>query len=148
MSKKFNASSIVILIAALCSLAAGILFQSVDGVFGQMKYNYYNPVIAYGLMGTVVVAVVLMVCKLHGLAALVTTAAPFLSLCAFFIGFGKRAAYWHVVDVFMKIDEPNGFDQNYLIFVGLMAAAFIIGEIAIYLRKPGQPKKEKAAKKA
>lgn len=145
MSKKFNFSSIVILIAALCSLAAGILFQSVDGVFGQMKYNYYNPVIAWGLMGTVVVAVVLMVCKLHGLASLVVTAAPFLSLCAFFIGFGKRAAYWHVVDVFMKIDEPNGFDQNYLIFVGLMAAAFIIGEIAVYLRKPGQPKKVKKA---
>lgn len=145
MSKKFNFSSIVILIAALCSLAAGILFQSVDGVFGQMKYNYYNPVIAWGLMGTVVVAVVLMVCRLHGLASLVVTAAPFLSLCAFFIGFGKRAAYWHVVDVFMKIDEPNGFDQNYLIFVGLMAAAFIIGEIAVYLRKPGQPKKVKKA---
>ena len=56
------------------------------------------------------------------------------------IGFGKRAAYWHVVDVFMKIDEPKGFDQNYLIFVGLMAVAFIIGEVAIYLRKPGQQK--------
>lgn len=140
MSKKFNASSVMILIAALCSLAAGILFQSVGGVFGLMKYNYYNPVIAWGLMGTVVVAVVLMVLKLHGLASLVVTAVPGLSLCAFFIGFGKRAAYWHVVDVFMKIDEPQGFDQNYLIFVGLMAAAFILGEIAIYLRKPGQAK--------
>ena len=140
MSKKFNASSVVILIAALCSLAAGILFQSVGGVFGLMKYNYYNPVIAWGLMGTVVVAVVLMVLKLHGLASLVVTAVPGLSLCAFFIGFGKRAAYWHVVDVFMKIDEPQGFDQNYLIFVGLMAAAFILGEVAIYLRKPGQVK--------
>lgn len=140
MSKKFNASSVMILIAALCSLAAGILFQSVGGVFGLMKYNYYNPVIAWGLMGTVVVAVVLMVLKLHGLASLVVTAVPGLSLCAFFIGFGKRAAYWHVVDVFMKIDEPQGFDQNYLIFVGLMAAAFILGEVAIYLRKPGQAK--------
>lgn len=140
MSKKFNASSVMILIAALCSLAAGILFQSVGGVFGLMKYNYYNPVIAWGLMGTVVVAVVLMVCKLHGLASLVVTAAPGLALCAFFIGFGKRAAYWHVVDVFMKIDEPQGFDQNYLIFVALMVVAFIIGEIAIYLRKPGQVK--------
>lgn len=140
MSKKFNASSVVILIAALCSLAAGILFQSVGGVFGLMKYNYYNPVIAWGLMGTIVVAVVLMACKLHGLASVVVTAVPGLALCAFFIGFGKRAAYWHVVDVFMKIDEPQGFDQNYLIFVGLMVVAFIIGEIAIYLRKPGQAK--------
>ena len=140
MSKKFNASSIVILIAALCSCAAGILFQSVGGVFGLMKYNYYNPVIAWSLMGCVAVCIVLMLCKLHGLASVVATAVPGLSLCAFFIGFGKRAAYWHVVDVFMKIDEPQGFDQNYLIFVGLMAVAFILGEVAIYLRKPGQPK--------
>ena len=140
MSKKFNASSIVILIAALCSCAAGVVFQSVGGVFGLMKYNYYNPVIAIALMGCVVAAVALMLCKLHGLASLIVTAVPGLSLCAFFIGFGKRAAYWHVVDVFMKIDEPMGFDQNYLIFVGLMVAAFLVGEISIYLRKPGQPK--------
>ena len=140
MSKKFNFSSIVILIAALCSCAAGILFQSVDGYFGQMHYNYYNPVIAWSLMGVVAVAVVLMLCKLHGLASLAVTAVPGLSLCAFFMGFGKRAAYWHIVDVFMKIDEPKGFDPNYLAFVGLMAAAFILGEVAIYLRKPGQVK--------
>ena len=140
MSKKFNFSSFVILVAALCSCAAGVVFQSVGGVFGLMKYNYYNPVIAIALMGCVVAAVALMLCKLHGLASLIVTAVPGLSLCAFFIGFGKRAAYWHVVDVFMKIDEPMGFDQNYLIFVGLMVAAFLIGEISIYLRKPGQPK--------
>ena len=115
MSKKFNASSIVILIAALCSCAAGVVFQSVGGVFGLMKYNYYNPVIAWGLMGTVVVAVVLMVCKLHGLASLAVTAVPGLAFCAFFIGFGKRAAYWHVADVFMQIDEQV-FDPNYLWF--------------------------------
>ena len=139
MSKKFNASSIVILIAALCSCAAGVLFQSLGGVFGQMKYNYYNPVIAWGLMGVVAVAVVLMLCKLHGLASLAVTAVPGLAFCAFFIGFGKRAAYWHVADVFMGIDE-SAFDPNYLAFCGLMIAAFIIGEVAIYLRKPGQKK--------
>lgn len=140
MSKKFNFSSIVTLIAGLCSCAAGILFQSVDGYFGQMHYNYYNPYIAWGLTCVVVLAAVLMVCKLHGLAALAVTAVPGLSLVAFFMGFGKRAAYWHIVDVFMKIDEPKGFDPNYLAFVGLMAAAFVIGEVAIYLRKPGQAK--------
>ena len=43
----------------------------------------------------------------------------------------------------MKIDE-QAFDPNYLLFCGLMVAAFIIGEVAIYLRKPGQPKKAKA----
>ena len=139
MSKKFNASSIVILIAALCSCAAGVLFQSLGGVFGQMKYNYYNPVIAWGLMGVVAVAVVMMLCKLHGLASLAVTAVPGLAFCAFFIGFGKRAAYWHVADVFMGIDE-SAFDPNYLAFCGLMIAAFIIGEVAIYLRKPGQKK--------
>ena len=140
MSKKFNASSIVILLSGLLSCAAGVLFQSRNGVFGQMLYNYYNPFIAWGLMGVVAVAVVLMLCKLHGLAALAVTAVPGLAFCAFFIGFGKRAAYWHIADVFMKIDEPNGFDPNYLAFCGLMIAAFIIGEVAIYLRKPGQQK--------
>lgn len=144
MSKKFNSSSIVILLAALCSCAAGVVFQSVGGVFGLMQYNYYNPVIAWALMGCVAVCIVLMLCKLHGLAAVAATAVPGLSLCAFFIGFGKRAAYWHIVDVFMKIDEPKGFDRNYLIFVGLMVVAFILGEVAIYLRKPGQPKKARA----
>jgi hypothetical protein len=87
-----------------------------------------------------VVAALLIICKLPGLASLVTTVVPGLSFCVFFIGFGKRAAYWHIADVFMKIDEPNGFDPNYLAFCGLMIAAFIIGEVAIYLRKPGQQK--------
>lgn len=140
MSKNFNFSSVVILLSGLLSCAAGVLFQSVGGVFGLMQYNYYNPVIAWGLMGVVVLAAVLMLCKLHGLASLAVTAVPGLAFCAFFIGFGKRAAYWHIADVFMKIDEPNGFDPNYLAFCGLMIAAFIIGEVAIYLRKPGQAK--------
>ena len=139
MSKKFNFSSIVILLSGLLSCAAGVLFQMVDGRFGRMNYDYYNPVIAWGLMGAVVLAVVLMLCKLHGLASVAVTAVPGLAFCAFFIGFGKRAAYWHVADVFMKIDE-QAFDTNYLIFCGLMIAAFIVGEVAIYLRKPGQAK--------
>lgn len=139
MSKKFNFSSIVILLSGLLSCAAGVLFQMVNGRFGAMNYDYYNPFIAWGLMGCVVVAVVLMLCKLHGLASAVVTAVPGVAFCAFFIGFGKRAAYWHVADVFMKIDE-QAFDPNYLAFCGLMIAAFIVGEIAIYLRKPGQEK--------
>ena len=139
MSKKFNFSSAVILLSGLLSCGAGVLFQVLGGRFGQMNYDYYNPYIAWGLMGVVVVAVVLMLCKLHGLASLAVTAAPGLAFCAFFIGFGKRAAYWHVADVFMKIDE-QAFDTNYLIFCGLMIAAFIVGDVAIYLRKPGQAK--------
>ena len=140
MSKKFNFSSIVILLSGLLSCAAGALFQKLDGRFGLMNYDYYNPYIAYGLMGVVIVAILLMLLKLHGLASLAVTTVPGLAFCAFFIGFDKRAAYWHVADVFMKIDEPLGFDQNYLIFCGLMIAAFLVGEIAIYLRKPGQAK--------
>ena len=141
MSKKFNASSIVILLSGLLSCAAGALFQARNGRFGLlMNYDYYNPFIAYGLLAVVAVALVLMLCKLHGLASLAVTAVPGLAFCAFFIGFGKRAAYWHIADVFMKIDEPNGFDPYYLAFCGLMIAAFIIGEIAVYLRKPGQQK--------
>lgn len=139
MSKKFNASSIVILIAGLLSCAAGVLFQVVNGRFGAMNYDYYNPVIAWGLMACVVVALLLMLCNLHGLASTVVTAVPGLAFCAFFIGFGKRAAYWHVADVFMGIDE-SAFDPKYLAFCALLIIAFIVGEVAIYLRKPGQTK--------
>lgn len=139
MSKKFNFSSIMILLSGLLSCAAGVLFQMVGGRFGQMNYDYYNPFIAWGLMLVVAVALVLMLCKLHGLASLAVTAVPGVAFCAFFIGFGKRAAYWHVADVFMQIDE-QAFDPNYLLFCGLMIAAFIVGEIAVYLRKPGQAK--------
>ena len=139
MSKKFNFSSIVILLSGLLSCAAGALFQKLNGRFGLMNYDYYNPYIAYGLMGVVIVAILLMLLKLHGLASLAVTAVPGLAFCAFFIGFDKRAAYWHVADVFMGIDE-SAFDPKYLAFCGLMLAAFIIGEVAIYLRKPGQPK--------
>ena len=139
MSKKFNFSSIVILLSGLLSCAAGALFQKLNGRFGLMNYDYYNPYIAYGLMGVVIVAVLLMLLKLHGLASLAVTTVPGLAFCAFFIGFDKRAAYWHVADVFMGIDE-SAFDPKYLAFCGLMLAAFIIGEVAIYLRKPGQAK--------
>ncbi|MBE5809975.1 MAG: hypothetical protein E7318_03465 [Clostridiales bacterium] len=139
MSKKFNFSSIVILLSGLLSCAAGVLFQKVNGRFGTMNYDYYNPYIAYGLMAVAAVALVLMLCKLHGLASLAVTAVPGFAFCAFFIGFGKRAAYWHVADVFMQIDE-QAFDPNYLWFCGLMVAAFLVGEIAVYLRKPGQAK--------
>ena len=55
MSKKFNFSSIVILLSGLLSCAAGVLFQKLNGRFGLMNYDYYNPYIAYGLMGVVMI---------------------------------------------------------------------------------------------
>lgn len=45
MSKKFNFSSIVILLSGLLSCAAGVLFQSVNGRFGQMNYEDRKSVV-------------------------------------------------------------------------------------------------------
>ncbi len=140
MKKFTHPSAIVTILSALLSLAGGIVFQVVNGTFGLMKYNYYNPIIVGILCGGIVAALVLMLCKLPGLASLVTTAVPGVALCMFF-ALGARPAYWHIVDVFMVIDEPQGFDPMYLTFCGLLVAAFIVGEIAIYLRKPGQAPK-------
>ena len=40
-----------------------------------------------------------------------------------------------MVDVFIGIDEKHGFDPRFITFVALIAAAFVIGEVAIYVRK-------------
>jgi hypothetical protein len=40
-----------------------------------------------------------------------------------------------VVDVFVGIDEKHGFDPRFITFCALAAAAFLIGEIAVYVRK-------------
>jgi len=129
-------SAIVTLVAALLSLSAGVLFQMVGGIFGAMKYNYYNPLIVGLLIGGLVLTVLLLLCKLPGLASFVATAVPGVSLCLFF-ALGDRPPYWHIVDVFMGIDE-KAFDPFFLTFCILLVVAFILGEVAIYLRK--QPK--------
>lgn len=131
-------SAIVTILAALLSLSAGVLFQMIGGIIGAMKYNYYNPIIVGLLIGGLFVTVLLLLCKLPGLASFVATTVPGVSLCLFF-AMGDRPPYWHIVDVFMGIDE-KAFDPNFLIFCILLVLAFLLGEIAIYMRKPGQVK--------
>ena len=82
------------------------------------------------LIGGAALAVILVLFRKYGLASAVITAAPGIALC-FFI----HKCYWYVVDVIVGIDEKHGFDPKFFTFVGLLAAAFLIGEIAIYTRK-------------
>lgn len=119
------------LVAALLSAAAGIYLQVQGGVFGAMKRQCYDPIVVGLLIGALVVAVVLIAIKKYGLAAAAVTAMSGVALCKFAT---VHDAYWYVADVFIAIDE-KGFDQKFLIFAGLVVAAFVIGEIAIYTRK-------------
>ncbi len=119
------------IVAALLSAAAGIYLQVQGGVFGAMKRQCYDPVVVGLLIGALVVAVVLIAIKKYGLAAAAVTALSGVALCKFAT---VHDAYWYVADVFIAIDE-KGFDQNFLVFAGLVVAAFVIGEIAIYTRK-------------
>ena len=139
MEKGFKTNlrqGIIAIISAALSLISAILFQCVNGTFGLMRYNYYSPVIV-AILGVGAVATILFTfIKMHGLASCAATVAPGIALVLFFT-LGQRPAYWHIVDVFMKIDEPNGFDPCYLLFCGMLIVAFILGEIAIYKRKPG-----------
>lgn len=124
----------VSLSASMFSVAAAVVFQVVNGTFGKMNYNYYNPIIVWLLLGSLAVVAILMCCRLRGLASFVATATPGVALCLFF-ALGKHPPYWHVVDVFMKIDEPMGFDPHFVLFCALLLVAFIVGEIAIFVPK-------------
>ena len=77
--------------------------------------------------------VILLLCKLPGLASFFAATAPGLAIAAFFIGMnGARGAYWHFAD---QGYEEKGLDPMYMTFLLLMVAAFILGEIAVYTRK-------------
>lgn len=119
------------LVAALLSAAAGIYLQVEGGVFGAMNRQCYDPIVVGLLVGALVVSIVLVAIKKYGLAAAAVTAMSGIALCKFAT---VHDAYWYVADVFIAIDE-KGFDPHFLIFAGLVVAAFVVGEIAIYTRK-------------
>ncbi len=123
----------VILAAALAALAAGIYFLSIHGTFGlDSTHNgdCYDPLITWLLIGGSLIAVGFTVLKRYGLASAVTAIVPGTALCLF-----VHKCYWYVVDVFVGIDEKHGFDPRFITFAVLILAAFVIGEVAIYVKK-------------
>ena len=133
MSNKKAFGYIVLLLAAVLALAAGIYFLAIHGTFGlDSTHNgvCYDPLITGLLIGGAVVAVALTLLKKYGLASAVAVAAPGVALCLF-----VHKCYWYVVDVFVGIDEKHGFDPRFIIFAALIGLAFIVGEVAIYARK-------------
>ncbi len=123
----------VLLLAAVLAVAAGVYFLIIHGTFGlDSTHNgdCYDPIITALLIGGAALAVILALMKKYGLASAVTAIAPGVAICLF-----VHKCYWYVVDVFIGIDEKHGFDPRFITFVALIAAAFVIGEAAIYVRK-------------
>ena len=123
----------VILAAALAALAAGIYFLSIHGTFGldsTHSGDCSDPLITWLLIGGSLIAVGFTVLKRYGLASAVTAIVPGAALCLFI-----HKCYWYVVDVFVGIDEKHGFDPRFITFAVLILAAFVIGEVAIYVKK-------------
>ena len=111
----------VLLFAAILSLAAGLYFYSIHGTFGlDSTHNgvCYDPIVLGLLIGGAIAVVVLILLKKYGLASAVAAAAPGVAIC-FFV----HKCYWYVVD------------PRFITFCALAAAAFLIGEIAVYVRK-------------
>ena len=133
MSNKKAFGYIVLLLAAVLALAAGIYFLAIHGTFGlDSTHNgvCYDPLITGLLIGGAVVAAALALLKKYGLASAVAAAAPGVALCLF-----VHKCYWYVVDVFVGIDEKHGFDPRFIIFAALIGLAFVVGEVAVYTRK-------------
>ena len=123
----------ILLLAAVAALAAGVYFLVIHGTFGlDSTHNgdCFDPLIVGLLIGGAAVAVILTLMKKYGLASAVAAIAPGAALCLFI-----HKCYWYVVDVFIGIDEKHGFDPRFITFTVLIAAAFVIGEVAIYTRK-------------
>lgn len=124
----------VVIAAAILCLAAGIYFKVIDGTFGLRDTHNGKcfDALTFGLLiGGPVVSAVLLAIRQYGLASFAVTAASGVSIALF-----VHKCYWYVTDVFVGIDEPKGqFDPKFMIFVGLMAAAFLVGEISVYLKK-------------
>ena len=123
----------VLLLAAVLAVAAGVYFLIIHGTFGlDSTHNgdCFDPIIVGLLIGGAAVTVILALIKKYGLASAVAAIAPGAALCVF-----VHKCYWYVVDVFMGIDEKHGFDPRFITFAALIAAAFVIGEIAVYVRK-------------
>ena len=132
-SSKKSIGFYIVLLAAVAALAAGIYFLAIHGTFGldsTHNGNCYDPLITWLLIGGALIAGGLAVLNRFGLAAAVTAIVPGVAICLFI-----HKCYWYVVDVFQRIDEKHGFDPRFIIFVALIAAAFVIGEVAIYVRK-------------
>ena len=123
----------ILLLAAVLAVAAGVYFLIIHGTFGlDSTHNgdCYDPIITALLIGGAALAVILALMKKYGLASAVVAIAPGAAICLF-----VHKCYWYVVDVFIGIDEKHGFDPRFITFVALIAAAFVIGEVAIYVRK-------------
>ena len=119
----------VTILSAILSLAAGVFYQMIGGTFGATRRVCYSP-IAFGLLiGAIVVVIALTALKRYGLASAAAAAMPGAAILLF-----VHKCYWYVSDVFVAIDE-KGFDNNFILFVSLAVAAFLVGEIAIYSRK-------------
>ena len=123
----------ILLLAAVLALTAGVYFLVIHGTFGldsTHNGNCYDPLIVGLLIGGALIAAGLVFLKKYGLASAVAAIAPGVAICLF-----VHKCYWYVVDVFMGIDEKHGFDPKFITFIALIAAAFVIGEVAIYMKK-------------
>lgn len=130
IKKKFG--FYVVIVAAILCLAAGAYYEYVHGYFGLAQSSHkdnYEAIVMWLLVGGAAVAGVCLAIGKFGLASFAVTAASGVSIALF-----VHKCYWYVTDVLYGIDEKQ-FDPKFFIFVGLMAAAFLVGEISVYTKK-------------
>lgn len=129
VSKKPAAGFYVTIIAALACLAAAIFYNQ---YFRGQVYKsgpLFSDLVFFGLIGAAVLAVVMLFVRLEGFAPVVLCLASGLSLLMYIY-----LMVWPIADVFIAIDPVNFVPQ--LVTVGaLLVGAFVLAEIALYMKK-------------
>ena len=119
----------VTILAALACLASAV-FYSV--YFRGRVYTHgplFNEPVFYGLIAAAVVCLVMLFVKMEGFAPVILCLASGLSLLVY-----VYHMVWPIADVFIAID-PVTFVPEMAICGALLLCAFILAEIALYMRK-------------
>ena len=120
------------IVAAILCLAAGAYYKYVNGYFGLAQSSHkdnWSAIVFWLLIGGAAACAVCILLKRYGLASALVTAGSGVAIAMF-----VHKCYWYVVDVMYGIHEKQ-FDPKFFTFIGLMVAAFVVGEISLYTKK-------------
>lgn len=123
----------ITILAALACLASAVFYSL---YFRGKVYTHgalFNDWAFYGLLAATLLAFVLLFARLEGFAPVLLCIASGLSLLVYIYHM-----VWPIADVFIAID-PVSFVPQMVIVGALLLGAFVLSELALYMKKRRLP---------